>query len=290
MRMFSFVLLALILGICTVSTLAQAGAAPGQNTTPPTPPKNDRKDHPQPVVVTLEGTVKGTTVPKNVDDPGAIVIFTLVNDAGSTKVRLAPPKYLAKIDLKLVDDTKVSVVGWQLPRKDAPVEARELTIDGNKYEFRTVKNTKLWDDFLILPQVVMEGTIKDLINPAPGAPQPDPNQRPKGQKPVSFTLVTDKGDIAVEVGMAKLLAQIGLALNNDLKVAVAGWQRTSGGEKRRENGVVITTPVRIHLTVRTITIDGKEYALRKEDGKPAGAHEGQKKNNHTPDATTQPAR
>ncbi len=260
--------LALALGALAQTTTATAG--PGTKT--PTPPAVD---------ATVKGAVKdfpATLLPAD------MVSITLVTDAGNIRVSLAPKGFLDKLGLTIANDAQLSVTGKQKTSKEGKVsmDAAIVTANGKDYVLRE-KGRPQWTmiDFAVL--VTLDGTVSKLTTPdaatttvAPATTTTGaavPGITPTGQKqpapkPVSFTLVADKGTYNLTIAPAEYLEKIGLTLKDDQKVSVSAWQvETTTAPRKVKGEVAPETGKHVELTVKSITVDGTVYSLRNDAGK-----------------------
>lgn len=264
-QLFVFVV-GLLLGALA---LAQPPADGGQGHPANHPPKE------QPKAVTVQGEIKEIITAKG---PLAMVHFRLATADAVVMVGVAPQKYLDKIGLKLQQGDKVTVNGIEhappapaaqpaaQPTKPAPLTviiAQSITTGEKTYQIRTEKNQPLWSEVEFLPQVTVDGTIKEIIfpepqpKPAPGEqPKPAPQPKPAVQVP-GIIVTTDKGDVHINGVPAAVAEQLGLKLEVGMKVTVAGWQTADG--KKGEQGPVLA---------RAITSGDKTITLRDDAGKP----------------------
>ncbi len=224
-------------------------------------PKQGKPERQAPQAVTVTGTVNEVKV--GVKEREHLVRVLLKTEAGPVAVGLGPEPYLAKIGLKLQQGDTVTVNGWKIARAEkAAIKARNLTLNGKTYTFCDEKGQPAWSPFEFLPQVTVQGTIKEIITPErPQKPaqgeQPKPNERQKGQpqQVPGLVLTTDKGDVRIIGVPAQIVEKLGLKLEVGMKVTVTGWQV----EKDKVSGVM----------ARTLTAGDKTITLRDAAGKPA---------------------
>ncbi|OPZ81109.1 MAG: hypothetical protein BWY76_03141 [bacterium ADurb.Bin429] len=236
----------LVVSALLVGALAYAQPQPGDH--------GQRQPKPERQAVTVSGTVKEVKV--GAKDREQLVHLLLETENGPVAVGLGPVPYLAKIGLKPQQGDKVAVNGWKLPKAEkAAVMARDLTVNGKTYTFRDAQGKPAWSPFEFMPQVTVQGTIKEIVMPErPQKPAngEKPAQRP--QKMPGIVVTTDKGDVTIIGVPAPIVEKLGLKLEVGMKVSVTGWQ--TGDAKA---AVVMA---------RTITANGKTITLRDEAGKP----------------------
>jgi len=207
--------------------------------------------------VKLDGAVKAIVQPtatQRVQD----VLLTLTTATETVEVHLAPAVFLKKIDLALKEGDTVTVNGWkEATHKTSFVIAGDLTVNGKTYVFRTPKGAQVWNAVLSYEVTTLTGKITAINTPA--------LEKGKAKRQlVTFSLVTDKNTVPVELDTTAALAQLGFDAKEGDQVTILGWLKPAGKGK---TGTLIT---------RTITLGDKTFIVRDEDGNAAAkpAHTG----------------
>jgi hypothetical protein len=198
-------------------------------------------------LVTVTGTVKTLTTPAaEANGQPAPVTCMLTTDQGDVNVSLAPQRRLTRLGLTLKEGDKVTVTGTNGARREQQgLQAIQVTLGDNTYQLREMplQNAE---------KITVTGTIRRVQAGQTGE--------------VRCGLATDKGNYLVSLAPTAYLTQIGLTLKEGAQISVDGWlvqgaQAQAAGRRRGDSAGTIAA--------RTITVDGKAYTLRDDNGKAA---------------------
>ena len=221
------------------------------------------------VIVTVEGTI--ADLPKELD-PAVPVSITVVNGDVKTTVVLERPDVLKFKEVVLANGAKISITGWKVTEKEKTfVKAREITLGEKKITLLNASGNKTWTDFEVSVEVVLQGTIQNVVMPT-AEPAPDATAKPvenvdptktQGEKPVkapqknvSFDLVTDKETIKfADFCPFSFALKNKLALANGQKVIITAKQRAAKG--------ALTV-----MKISIVCVANSELKLRDENGNP----------------------
>ena len=203
----------------------------------------------------------------------AIIGCTLTTEQGEVKVALAPQRMLDRLGLALKVGDTMTVTGTQNPRQGMQLLANAVECNGNTYTLRQPQNP-----LANAKPATATGTVKDLV-------------LGEGQKGgARLMLVTEDGQVPVNLCPAPYLQQIGLVLEEGKQITVNGWlpqppaaagREGKAAQAGREGKTAQAGREGKHqqgnmLIAREVVVDGKTFALRDENGKPAWENRGQR--------------